>query len=110
MSDSINNNRVAVIGLGLLGKGIAACFVGHGFEVVAVDRCVEQYEKFRTEIEHLIRELVELGGKNRSILDNWSRRLVTTQDFNAVRGCSFAVESVTEDIATKEEVFDSLET
>jgi 3-hydroxybutyryl-CoA dehydrogenase len=109
MSAPINKHRVAVIGLGLLGKGIAACFLGHGFDVVAVDRCVEQHGQFRFEIEKMVRELVELGGRDAKVLDSFSKRLITTHDFNAVRGCSFAVESVTEDIATKEDVFDSLE-
>ncbi|MDB6121854.1 MAG: mmgB [Pedosphaera sp.] len=109
MSDQSNNQRVAVVGLGLLGRGIAACFLGHGFNVVAIDRSQEQHAEARKQLAIMMGELVELGGFNPQVRDEWTTRYTAATDFSSVKDCSFVVESVTEDIATKEAVFDSLE-
>jgi 3-hydroxybutyryl-CoA dehydrogenase len=109
MSDPKNNQRVAVVGLGLLGRGIAACFLGHGFHVVAVDRSEGQHAEARKQLAIMMGELVEFGGFKPQLRDEWESRYIPATDFEAVRGCSFVVESVTEDVATKESVFDSLE-
>ncbi len=38
---------VGVVGLGLLGRGIAACLLGHGFRVVAHARRQAVHDKVR---------------------------------------------------------------
>ena len=102
-------NRVVVVGLGLLGKGIVTCFLGHGFEVVAIDKATESHSGIREEIGRLAQELVDLGGFRSVLLEEWSKRLTITADFTRAKGCSFAVETVTEDVAVKESVLDALE-
>lgn len=72
---------VGVVGLGLLGRGIVDCFRAHGFQVVAVDRSEEQR----------------------------ARVPGATNDFSQLAGCTFVVESVTEDIATKDDVLAQIE-
>jgi len=104
-----NNEQVAVIGLGLLGRGIAACFLGHGFQVVAVEHSEEQRAEARKQLPVMMDELVEFGGFNPQLRDEWAARYTATADFDAVKNCAFVVESVTEDISTKEAVFDALE-
>jgi 3-hydroxybutyryl-CoA dehydrogenase len=105
----MNNKKIVVIGLGLLGKGIVTCFLGHGFEVIAIDKATEHHARIRDEIGRLVREMVELGGFDAALLESWSRRLTITADFSLARDCTFAVETVTEDVATKEAVLDALE-
>ena len=105
----MSNNRVVVVGLGLLGKGIVTCFLGHGFEVVAIDKATENHAGIREEIGRLVQELVDLGGFPRSLLQDWSKRLTITADFNSAKDTSFAVETVTEDVSVKESVLDVLE-
>ena len=109
MSAVSKNERVAVVGLGLLGRGIAACFLGHGFQVVAVDHSEEKRTEARKHLSVMMDELVEFGGFNSTLRDDWENCYVATADFEAINGCSFVVESVTEDIPTKEKVFDRLE-
>jgi 3-hydroxybutyryl-CoA dehydrogenase len=101
--------RVGVVGLGLLGRGIAACFLGHGFEVVAFARNEQTHASVREHIEQMIDELVGLGGFDAQLRQNWQARYLPATDYPSLRGCSFVVESVVENIATKHEVFDRIE-
>lgn len=101
--------RVAVVGLGLLGRGIAACFLGHGFEVVALGRSEQSHAEARRHIEQMVGELVELAGFDPHLRDDWAARYTAATNYEALRGCSFVIESVIEDAAVKHEVFDGIE-
>lgn len=109
MSNNQLTDQIAVVGLGLLGQGIAACFLGHGFRVVGLEVSDEQQVKARKNIGVMMNELVELGGANAELRDEWTARFTTTSSFDQLGGCSFVVESVTEDLAIKEQVMDAIE-
>lgn len=105
----MNPQRVGVVGLGLLGRGITACFLGHGFEVVAFARNEQAHASVREHIEQMMDELVDLGDFDAGLRQSWPARYFPTTDYAALRDCSFVVESVLEDIAIKHEVFDRIE-
>ncbi len=109
MSAEQPNERIAIIGLGLLGRGIVSCFLGHGFHVVAVERSEEQRSEARKQLPIMLGELVEFGGFSPALLDQWKSHYTEAANFDLVKDCSFVVESVTEDLAAKESVFDSVE-
>jgi 3-hydroxybutyryl-CoA dehydrogenase len=94
--------RVAVIGLGLLGRGIAARFVACGFQVVAVDRSEAQHATARAEIGAMIDELIAANAFPAGLREEWPSRYTAATDFREIVGCTFVVESVTEDPAAKE--------
>ena len=100
---------VAVVGLGLLGRGIAACFLSRGFAVVAVDRSAKQHATAREQISRMIGELIDLGGFDGSLREEWSARYTPATGFELLKDCSFVVESVTEDPATKDAVLNAVE-
>jgi 3-hydroxybutyryl-CoA dehydrogenase len=101
--------RVGVVGLGLLGRGIAACFLGHGFEVVAFARNEQRQAEARPQIERMIGELIDQAGFDPRLRAEWPSRYLPAAEFAALRGCSFVTESVVEDLAAKREVYDGLE-
>jgi 3-hydroxybutyryl-CoA dehydrogenase len=109
MSNPANQECVAVIGLGLLGRGIAACFLAHGFRVIAIDRSEQRHAEARTQLAAMMAELISLGGFPARLSEEWASRYTGAPAFDGIEACTFVVESVTEDIATKEAVFDSLE-
>jgi 3-hydroxybutyryl-CoA dehydrogenase len=109
MSKASNTECVAVVGLGFLGRGIVACFLAHGFRVIGIDRSAGQHAEAKQQLGLMMGELVELGGFDSKLRDEWQTRYTAAQDFENVKECSFIVESVTEDIAAKEAVFDELE-
>jgi 3-hydroxybutyryl-CoA dehydrogenase len=100
---------IAIVGLGLLGRGVAASFLAHGFKVVAVDRSEAQHTAARQHVGMMIDELISFGGCAAELREEWPARYTTTTSFDLLQNCSFVVESVTEDIIIKEEVFNSIE-
>lgn len=109
MSRHSDPQCVAVVGLGLLGRGIVACFLAHGFHVIAIDRCEKQHAEAHKQLALMMGELVELGGGDAKLLNEWHHRYTAARDFEKVKECAFIIESVTEDVTAKEAVFDELE-
>ncbi|MBX7206802.1 MAG: 3-hydroxyacyl-CoA dehydrogenase family protein [Verrucomicrobiaceae bacterium] len=109
MSKNEKPEQVAVVGLGLLGRGIAACLLGRGLHVVGVETGADQLAKARAEIQTMMDELVDLGGADAGLRDEWHGRYTGTTDFAALRESVFIVESVTEDAAVKNQVMDAIE-
>jgi len=109
MSSHINETKVAVVGLGLLGRGIAACFLAHGFRVVAIDQDNTRHAEAREQIATMISELIEFGSFPEALRRDWETRYHPDTVFDAAKDCCFVIESVTESIAAKEAVYDALE-
>jgi 3-hydroxybutyryl-CoA dehydrogenase len=105
----VSLDRVGIVGLGVMGRGIAACFLGHGFEVAAFERSQRRHEEARPQIERMIGELIDKGGGDPRLRAEWPSRYQPVTDFAGFRGCSYVVESVVEDVGVKREVYDGIE-
>lgn len=106
----MNVESIAIAGLGLLGRGIATCFLAHGFRVVAYTKGGDaEYARARTYIDQGIRELVERGYFPESLLRDWSSRYVEAQSVQEFAPATFVIESVTEDRAIKQQLFSQIE-
>lgn len=102
-------NRIGVVGLGLLGRGIAACFLAHGKQVVAVTRAADEITQAVPVIAAALAELVEHQALPASQAADWSARWHATTDYAALAPCEFIIESVTEDLAVKQACYDAIE-
>ncbi len=109
MNTSGISERIAVVGLGLLGRGIVTSFLGHGFEVVAFDASPQQQSDARGHVEQMIGELVDHAGFDAGLRQDWSARYLSVTDYKALGNCTFVIESVTEDLSVKNAVFDQIE-
>jgi 3-hydroxybutyryl-CoA dehydrogenase len=109
MQCDLANKKVAIVGMGLLGRGIAACFLGHGFDVVTYARSRERNQEAYKHIERMVNELVTEGGFPPALKEEWKSRLIQTSGFEELKDCAFVVESVLEDVAVKHEVLDNVE-
>jgi 3-hydroxybutyryl-CoA dehydrogenase len=109
MSAAASHETIAVVGLGLLGRGIAACFLGRGFKVIAVDRSAEQHARAHAAIGEMIDELIAHGVSDARLREEWPARYSPATDFERLRECAFVVESVTEDLAAKDSALAAIE-
>jgi 3-hydroxybutyryl-CoA dehydrogenase len=105
----MTHQRVGVIGLGLLGRGIAACLLGHGHHVVAYTRTAGTRDAARAHIGHAMRELVERAGFPQELIDQWQGRYAEADGLTQMADCDFVIESIFEDREAKGETYDQIE-
>jgi len=101
--------RVGLVGLGLMGQGIATCLLAHGFHVVAYSRSRRREQESLEHIAASLREMVRRKVIRANAVRNWRQRYRYTDALNDLRGCGFVVESVREDLVLKREIFAQLE-
>ena len=101
--------NVGVVGLGLLGRGIAACLLSHGFRVIAYTLEPVTRGEARAHIAAAIGELVRRGGFPASLLDEWEGRYVEAASLAELAPCEFVIESIFEDLDAKRRLFDEVE-
>jgi 3-hydroxybutyryl-CoA dehydrogenase len=101
--------RIGLVGLGLMGRGIATCFLGHGFEVVAFNRTASRARKARVAIGEHLREAVRRKVFRRAQVADLERRFKTVRSVAELSACSFVIESVKENLVLKRQLYDELE-
>ncbi len=105
----MSDQPIAVVGLGFLGRGIVASLLSHGLRVIGHSRSTEDLRTAQESIAQAIDEIVREGAAAESFRDTWQSRYTATTSFNDLEPSSFVIESVVEDLAVKNEVFDALE-
>jgi 3-hydroxybutyryl-CoA dehydrogenase len=102
-------DSVGVIGLGFLGRGIAASLLAAGLRVIAVESQQQALVEARRYIENAIAEIVSHGGMLAQEAVPWTERYSASTSLADLKCCPFVIESVTEDLAVKRSLFDELE-
>ena len=105
----MNTSTVGVVGLGLLGRGIATCLLAHGFRVVACDTDAEARSEARQHIERSVHDLIDRGGFEASLSHEWPARYQDGEDVSTLARCDFIIESIPEDLLAKRALFDRIE-
>jgi 3-hydroxybutyryl-CoA dehydrogenase len=101
--------RVAVIGAGNIGSGVAADLVLHGIDAVVVDLAADILEKAQAEILKNIR-FAPLFSKSLPAVSRQQalQRLAFTTRLADAASCQFVIENVTEDWEVKKRVYAEL--
>jgi len=98
-----DNTRIAVIGAGLMGHGIAQVFALHGHEVSVYDASDGHLKTLKERISANLRDL----GDDPAAVD----RVTAQSDLAAaVRDADYVVEAVLEDLPLKQRLFAEIET
>lgn len=105
MSDQL----IAVVGLGYLGRGIAACLLMHDFRVLGYDTSAIGRAKAEECIAAAIDEAIAYGAVGAELAQRWRQNYQAVESIDAIRDATFVIESVVEDAALKREVFDAIE-
>ncbi len=96
-------NRIAIIGAGTMGSGIAQVFLQHDFDVTLIDQDENQLDTARDRIADGLDTLVE---KDKLAVDNdLLDSLTTDTDIAVVAGADVILEAVPENLDIKQRVF-----
>lgn len=100
---------VGVVGVGFLGRGIVACLAAHGIRVVAHDRSDDAISSAISYAQHAMEQLVEKADFPAETTGNWRERVRYTKDIAELADVQFVIESVAEEVTTKNITYDELE-
>lgn len=100
--------KVAVLGAGTMGAGIAYSHLGAGFEVHLLDNDDDGLDRGRRTIEKLFAAGVERGKLTEETAREGYARLSSGIDYAAVADADLIVEAVFESMAVKKDVFQRL--
>ncbi|HZZ98051.1 MAG TPA: 3-hydroxyacyl-CoA dehydrogenase NAD-binding domain-containing protein [Jatrophihabitantaceae bacterium] len=101
--------KVAVLGAGMMGAGIAYVSARNGIEVVLKDVSLEAAEKGKAYSHKLLDKAVSRGKMDQAKADEILARITPTDDYAALAGCDLVVEAVFEKVSLKHEVFGQTE-
>ncbi|MFD4628628.1 3-hydroxyacyl-CoA dehydrogenase NAD-binding domain-containing protein [Streptomyces sp. NPDC058284] len=97
--------KVAVLGAGMMGAGIAYSCARAGIEVVLKDVSAEAAQKGKGYSEKLCAKAVQRGRTTQEKADALLARITPTADPGALAGCDAVIEAVFEDTSLKHKVF-----
>ncbi|KQV74846.1 3-hydroxyacyl-CoA dehydrogenase [Aeromicrobium sp. Root344] len=101
--------KVAVLGAGMMGAGIAYVSAKAGIEVVLKDVSLEAAEKGKSYSEKLLDKQLEKGRITQEKKDAFLALITPTADYADLKGCDLVVEAVFESVELKHSVFAELE-
>lgn len=105
--DRINN--VAIIGAGIMGRGIAQTVASMGLEVVIVEVDTEKLENAKTKLTDNIDNEIKRWAMTKSDKKSIFSRIKWVTDINAVKDCEIIIEAVQEDFDAKVKVFKQID-
>jgi len=102
------NIDVAVVGLGLMGRSIAACLLGAGHRVTGITNDPASRDQARQRVREFLDEMVaeQIAQASAAAL---MERFSVSASYPDLSGCSIVFESVTEDIELKRSIFRDIE-
>ncbi|XUM03233.1 3-hydroxyacyl-CoA dehydrogenase NAD-binding domain-containing protein [Streptomyces venezuelae ATCC 10712] len=101
--------KVAVLGAGMMGAGIAYSCARAGIEVVLKDVSAESAAKGKAYSEKLCAKAVSRGRTTQEKADALLARITPTADAADLAGCDAVIEAVFEDTALKHKVFQEIQ-
>src|SRR5215211_94699 len=100
--------RVAVIGAGQMGNGIAHVFAQNGFEVTMIDVSADALERGKATIASNLDRQIKKGALQSSEKDAILARVGTAQNNDGIGEASLVVEAATENRDLKFKIFGDL--
>jgi 3-hydroxybutyryl-CoA dehydrogenase len=103
------SDRIAVIGAGQMGNGIAHVFAQHGFPVTMIDVSADALQKGRATIEKNLARQVQKGTLSEEGRAAALDRLAVRDSLDAVADAALVVEAATENAELKFRIFGDLD-
>ena len=102
-------DRIAVIGAGQMGNGIAHVFAQGGFPVAMIDVSQDALARGRSTIEKNLERQLKKGTIDAGARDATLSRISISTDMSAVSDASLVVEAATENVELKFRIFEDLD-
>jgi 3-hydroxybutyryl-CoA dehydrogenase len=102
-------NRIAVIGSGTMGSGIAQVFAQSGFSVALHDVSQPALDRARAGIDRSLAKFVEKGKLTPADRDATLGRLAVTTTLDDLASADYIVEAIVEDVDAKRSLFARLD-
>jgi 3-hydroxybutyryl-CoA dehydrogenase len=100
--------RIAVIGAGLMGHGIAQVSASAGLQVTLADRSLELAQKGQDRIGSNLKRMVDKGRLEQNAADETLGRIELAAGTDGVAGHDLVIEAVFEDEALKRQTWDEI--
>lgn len=100
--------KVAVIGTGTMGSGIAQLFAGAGHEVLFFARTKESFNRGVAAIDKQLVRAVEKGRMEEDARQATLKNLTHATDYKQLEECRLMIEAIPESFEAKKELFDSI--
>jgi 3-hydroxyacyl-CoA dehydrogenase/enoyl-CoA hydratase/3-hydroxybutyryl-CoA epimerase len=103
--DYFDVKKVAILGAGMMGAGIAYSSAMSGIDVVLKDVSKEAAEKGKAYSVKLLEKAVKKGGSiTKEKADTILNKILTTEAYNDLKGCDLIIEAVFENVELKANV------
>jgi 3-hydroxyacyl-CoA dehydrogenase len=104
-----NIQRVAVIGAGTMGAGIAMAFLNAGIPVTLLDRSEQDVQRGLDNVRRNYEATVQRGRLTEEALTQRMAQLTGVTDYGDIADADLAIEAVFENMEVKEDVFRKLD-
>jgi 3-hydroxyacyl-CoA dehydrogenase/enoyl-CoA hydratase/carnithine racemase len=101
-------NRVAIIGMGTMGSGIAQAFASAGKSVTVLDSCAPNVEKAVHGIKASLERKIKRGAMTPAQAIDIQKRIIPVNAIADIGQTDLIVEAVFEDIAVKQALIDQI--
>ena len=101
--------KVAVIGSGLMGAGIAQACATAGFQVVNIDIAQEPLDKAKALVSKLVQKKVTKGKITQEECDAILGNLTYSTDYGELVGAKYVIEAVPERLDFKQSTFEKVD-
>jgi 3-hydroxybutyryl-CoA dehydrogenase len=103
------SDRIAVIGAGQMGNGIAHVFAQSGFPVTMIDVSAAALKRGMTTVEKNLERQVKKGTLDPVAQGETLSRITTATELDAASTCDVIIEAATENVALKFDLFTKLD-
>lgn len=101
--------KVAVVGTGTMGNGIAQTFAQAGHDVLLKGRSEASLQRAHKNISKSLGKMVSKGKMEEAVQKEIEARIIDTMDFNDLKDVDLVVEVVAENMPVKKEIFETLD-
>jgi 3-hydroxybutyryl-CoA dehydrogenase len=102
-------NKVAIIGAGIMGQGIAQTIAAAGYEVVIIEKNQERLESAKNQLSDNIDKEIKRWAMTNSEKKAIFSRITWDIDINKIHYCDLLIEAIDEDFDLKVKVFKDMD-